>query len=89
MQAILTTEQRWPAYAWSFPLGDGRANVGYGELVSGGVDPGGLLDGLRPAAAGGGSRGAAGAPAAAVDRAPRQPDGRVLLAGDAASLSTR
>ena len=44
---ILTTEQRWPAYAWSFPLGDGRANVGYGELVSGGVTRGGLLAGLE------------------------------------------
>ena len=43
---ILTTEQRWPAYAWSFPLGDGRANVGYGELVSGGVTREGLLAGL-------------------------------------------
>src|SRR5215213_9727569 len=43
VQVILTTEQRWPAYAWSFPLGDGRANVGYGELVSGGVTGEGLL----------------------------------------------
>jgi len=24
---------RWPAYAWSFPIGDGTANVGYGEAL--------------------------------------------------------
>src|SRR3954452_4469190 len=23
----------WPAYAWSFPIGDGRANIGFGKLV--------------------------------------------------------
>src|SRR5688572_22013791 len=42
VQLITTTEQRWPAYAWSFPLGDGLANVGYGELVSSRVTRGGL-----------------------------------------------
>ena len=26
---------RWPAYAWSFPIGDGTANVGYGEVLRG------------------------------------------------------
>ena len=26
-------EGAWPAYAWSFPIGDGRANVGYGEIL--------------------------------------------------------
>ncbi|UOY00266.1 NAD(P)/FAD-dependent oxidoreductase [Blastococcus sp. PRF04-17] len=86
VQAILTTEQRWPAYAWSFPLGDGRANVGYGELVSGGVNRAGLLAGLERLLPG---------VAPAELRAhrlplstgrPRQPDGRVLLVGDAASL---
>lgn len=34
-QVIVTTRQRWPAYAWEFPLGDGTANVGYGELLRG------------------------------------------------------
>ena len=24
----------WPAYAWSFPVGDGSANVGYGEILA-------------------------------------------------------
>jgi geranylgeranyl reductase family protein len=32
-QFITMTDQHWPAYAWSFPIGDGRANVGYGELL--------------------------------------------------------
>jgi geranylgeranyl reductase family protein len=86
VQVILTTEQRWPAYAWSFPIGDGRANVGYGELVSGGANREGLLTGLEELLPG---------VEAAELRAhrlplstgrPRQPDGRVLLAGDAASL---
>lgn len=86
VQAILTTDQRWPAYAWSFPLGDGRANVGYGELVSGGVTRAGLVEGLGrllPGVEPDGLR---------AHRLPlstgrfRQPDGRVLLAGDAASL---
>jgi geranylgeranyl reductase family protein len=85
-QLLVTTEQRWPAYAWSFPLGDGRANVGYGELVSGGATRAALVEGLHrllPGVEPGPLR---------AHRLPlstgrtRQPDGRVLLAGDAASL---
>lgn len=34
-QLIITTRARWPAYAWEFPLGDGSANVGYGEVLRG------------------------------------------------------
>ena len=34
-QLIVTTRNRWPAYAWSFPIGDGTANVGYGEVLRG------------------------------------------------------
>ena len=34
-QVITMTGERWPAYAWSFPIGDGRANVGYGEVLRG------------------------------------------------------
>ncbi|TDB69311.1 geranylgeranyl reductase, partial [Micromonospora sp. KC721] len=34
-QLIVTSSPRWPAYAWSFPIGDGRANVGYGEVLRG------------------------------------------------------
>lgn len=35
-QLLTMTENRWPAYAWSFPLGDGTANVGYGEVLTDG-----------------------------------------------------
>jgi menaquinone-9 beta-reductase len=34
-QRIVMTGQHWPAYAWSFPIGDGRRNVGYGHLLHG------------------------------------------------------
>jgi flavin-dependent dehydrogenase len=70
VQVIATTALRWPAYAWSFPIGDGRANVGYGELVSSGATRAGLRDPRLPLSPG----------------RPRQPEGRVLLAGDAQSL---
>jgi geranylgeranyl reductase family protein len=86
VQLIATTEQRWPAYAWSFPLGDGRANVGYGELVSGGVNRAGLLAGLERLLPGAGADGLRAHRLPLSTGRPRQPDGRVLLAGDAASL---
>ncbi|MGY1822006.1 NAD(P)/FAD-dependent oxidoreductase [Geodermatophilus sp. SYSU D00079] len=84
--SLVTTGQRWPAYAWSFPIGDGRANVGYGELVSGGATRADLVGGLHrllPGVAPGALR--AHRLPLSTGR-PRQPDGRVLLAGDAASL---
>ena len=31
-QLIHTIGDGWPAYAWSFPIGDGRANIGFGML---------------------------------------------------------
>jgi menaquinone-9 beta-reductase len=34
-QRIVTAAAHWPAYAWTFPIGDGRANVGYGEILRG------------------------------------------------------
>jgi geranylgeranyl reductase family protein len=111
-QRILMADQRWPAYAWSFPIGDGSANVGYGEVLRDGRA--GLVKGWRR----GLLRGGAAAGGAEVSRAlllerlhallpeldarevrdarahhlpfstatVRQPDGRVLLAGDALSL---
>ncbi len=33
-QLLRMTATNWPAYAWVFPIGDGRANVGYGEILS-------------------------------------------------------
>jgi len=86
VQVITTTEQRWPAYAWSFPLGDGRANVGYGELVSSRVTRGGLLAGLERLLPGVDAAGLKAHRLPLSTGRPRQPDGRVLLAGDAASL---
>lgn len=32
-QRLVMADRGWPAYAWSFPIGDGRRNVGYGELL--------------------------------------------------------
>lgn len=94
-QVIVMDGRGWPAYAWSFEAGDGTTNVGFGMLlprlreVSAAVGRGGkaelhgrlqeLLPGVEaerlvshhlPLSTG----------------RPRQPDGRVLLAGDAASL---
>jgi geranylgeranyl reductase family protein len=86
VQLIATTEQRWPAYAWSFPIGDGRANVGYGELVSGGVDRAGLLAGMERLLPGVEAADLKAHRLPLSTGRPRQPDGRVLLAGDAASL---
>ena len=86
VQLIATTERRWPAYAWSFPLGDGRANVGYGELVSGGVTRAGLLAGLDALLPGAEPAGLRAHRLPLSTGRPRLPDGRVLLAGDAASL---
>ncbi|MGF7237345.1 MAG: NAD(P)/FAD-dependent oxidoreductase [Frankia sp.] len=114
-QLIHMVDQGWPAYAWSFPIGDGRANIGYGTLRSrlGGVGNPGAGPANGAAEPGGGGR--AGDPVsgkAALHgtlaallpdqpahpgtlRAhhlplstwrPRQPDGPVLLVGDAASL---
>ncbi|MGY1618653.1 NAD(P)/FAD-dependent oxidoreductase [Geodermatophilus sp. SYSU D00691] len=84
--ALVTTGQRWPAYAWSFPIGDGRANVGYGELVAGGATRAALVEGLHrllPGVEPGPLR--AHRLPLSTGR-PRQPDGRVLLVGDAAGL---
>jgi geranylgeranyl reductase family protein len=86
VQVVTTTEHRWPAYAWSFPLGDGLANVGYGELVSSRVTRGGLLAGLERLLPGVEPVGLRAHRLPLSTGRPRQPDGRVLLAGDAASL---
>lgn len=79
----------WPAYAWAFPTGDGTANVGYGEVLRG-VAPtrSGLLerlDQLLPGVSLDAQNWRAHRLPLSSGR-PRQPDGRVLLTGDAASL---
>ncbi len=81
----------WPAYAWSFPIGDGRANVGYGEaLPASGPGPSraemlARLEELLPGSTAGGANWRAHHLPLSTGRV-RQPDGRVLLAGDALGL---
>jgi flavin-dependent dehydrogenase len=86
VQVVTTTQQRWPAYAWSFPLGDGRANVGYGELVAGGVTRAHLVAGLQRLLPGVEPSGLRAHRLPLSTGRPRLPSGRVLLAGDAQSL---
>lgn len=86
-QRLVMAAAHWPAYAWVFPVGDGTANVGYGELIR--ADPptrAHLTERLHellpecPAVALRGHR---------LPLTPGRPDvghGRVLLVGDAASL---
>ena len=89
-QLIVVAEDDWPSYAWSFADGTGRANVGFGMLLpSLRAKDGGrkvlhgrlqeLLPGVRA------ERLVSHHLPLSTSR-PRQPDGRVLLAGDAASL---
>lgn len=90
-QVIRFGRARQPSYAWSFDRGDGWCNVGYGELLSPHrTTPTRALalqqlEELLPGAT-------AGAQAWLGHHLPlsparwRQPDGRILLAGDAASL---
>jgi menaquinone-9 beta-reductase len=86
VQVVTTTAARWPAYAWSFPLGDGRANVGYGELVSGGATRAGLVEGLHRLLPGVEPEGLRAHRLPLSTGRPALPDGRVLLTGDAAGL---
>ncbi|GGS55149.1 NAD(P)/FAD-dependent oxidoreductase [Actinokineospora fastidiosa] len=86
-QVITLDATRWPAYAWAFPVGDGTANVGYGEVLLGPAPTRAHLTArlhhLLPGCAPTPLRG---------HRLPLSPGrpaighGRVLLAGDAASL---
>lgn len=80
----------YPAYAWAFPIGDGRANVGYGEfLPRTGLPPtrAYLLERLRELLPDVGELSAVRGHQLPLSTArTRQPNGRVLLAGDALSL---
>jgi menaquinone-9 beta-reductase len=89
-QRITLGREDWPEYAWSFPIGDGRANIGYGAVLREGrplsrsllmrrLEE--LLPGVSHDAR---SWRAHHLPLSSFR--PRQPDGRVLLAGDALSL---
>jgi menaquinone-9 beta-reductase len=89
-QRIIMTEQRWPAYAWSFPIGDGRRNVGYGELLQGGpVSRAHLLGRLGELFGDVDLAATTGLRAHHLPLSTRRPvagRGRLLLAGDALSL---
>jgi menaquinone-9 beta-reductase len=90
VQVIRYGDRPQPAYAWSFDRGDGLANVGYGELL----DPDrpasrsdllAQLEALLPGSADGGT-GWKGHHLPLSGFRWHQPDGRLLLAGDAAGL---
>jgi len=86
-QLIVTTGARWPAYAWSFPIGDGTANVGYGEVLRGvPLSRAYLLERLSHLLPGGELSGLRAHHLPLSTRRPRPAHGRVLLAGDAMSL---
>jgi geranylgeranyl reductase family protein len=86
-QLIITTRARWPAYAWSFPIGDGTANVGYGEVLRGvPLSRAYLLDRLTELLPGRVPTGLRAHHLPLSTRRPPPARGRVLLAGDALSL---
>jgi geranylgeranyl reductase family protein len=86
-QIIVTTGHRWPAYAWEFPLGDGTANVGYGEVLRDGpLSRAYLLDRLADLLPGAAPTGVRGHHLPLSTRRPPPGRGRTLLAGDALSL---
>jgi geranylgeranyl reductase family protein len=90
-QVIVFGQSRQPSYAWSFDRGDGLANVGYGELLTSKKPPLSRelllrqLDELLPGAVRGG-HGWLGHHLPLSSWRFAQPDGPVLLAGDAAGL---
>ncbi|MFC5291276.1 geranylgeranyl reductase family protein [Actinokineospora guangxiensis] len=86
-QLLTLAAEHWPAYAWAFPVGDGTANIGYGEVIR--RDPPTRkhlterLHALVPGLDGVPLRGHR------LPLSPGRPEiahGRVLLTGDAASL---
>jgi geranylgeranyl reductase family protein len=86
-QLIRTTSARWPAYAWSFPIGDGSANVGYGETLRGtALTKAYLVERLAELLPGGAPAGLRAHHLPLSTRRPPPARGPVLLAGDALSL---
>jgi geranylgeranyl reductase family protein len=89
-QLIVYGDRGQPSYAWAFDRGDGLSNVGYGELLGEGRPPsrGLMLDELERLVPGAGTTGGEWR----AHHLPlsgwrwRQPDGRLLLVGDAAGL---
>jgi menaquinone-9 beta-reductase len=89
-QLIVYGSRRQPSYAWAFDRGDGLSNVGYGELLSHGSVPSRsvLLDQLERLLPGTVPEGTQwrGHHLPLSDWRWTQPDGRVLLVGDAGGL---
>ncbi len=91
-QVIRYGERQQPSYAWAFDRGDGWSNVGYGELAGAGEKPSRRLlleqlEALIPGAGSGGERWRGHhLPLSGFGWRRDQPDGPVLLAGDAAGL---
>ena len=89
-QRIVTSAAGWPAYAWCFPIGDGTANVGYGEVLRGRpVTRAHLLYRLAQLLPEFDVAGVTGLRAHHLPLSTRRPPigrGRILLAGDALSL---
>ncbi len=91
-QVIRYGDRRQPAYAWAFDRGDGLSNVGYGELLPGdGAEPPSralLLDQLEELLPGSVADGAhwRGHHLPLSGWRWDQPDGRLILTGDAAGL---
>jgi geranylgeranyl reductase family protein len=92
-QLLVMSATRWPAYAWAFPIGNGLANVGYGELPRREhrhrPTRAGLLTQLAELLPGQPTHEATDLRAHRLPLTPGRPAfarGQVLLAGDAASL---
>lgn len=89
-QVIRYGDRRQPAYAWAFDRGDGLSNIGYGELLpTDGASPPSralLLDQLEELLPGYDGSQWKGHHLPLSGWRWDQPDGRVLLAGDAAGL---
>lgn len=89
-QRIVTASREWPAYAWAFPIGDGTANIGYGEVLHGrSISRAHLLDRLAELLPDIDVAAASGLRAHHLPLSTRRPAparGRLLLAGDALSL---
>jgi geranylgeranyl reductase family protein len=86
-QRIVLDDTNWPAYGWTFAIGDGRANVGWGAVRSGFAGSrDSLVAQVHAQAAGNAVTGLSAHHLPLSTRRPAPAHGSVLLAGDAASL---
>jgi geranylgeranyl reductase family protein len=86
-QFLTLPAARWPAYAWAFPIGNGVANVGYGELLTDRpVSRAHLLAQLGELLPGHHLADVRGHRLPLSTGRPKYTDGPILLTGDAASL---